>query len=124
MSPPPSEDPFSSFDFLSDFLPAVDFGEEYRFDDSFNFDDFGEGDGVVTGSSPSYGSYDNDSCSYSVESSVRLGCHRRLRKQRSPNRLYRKESVLLSSWYKYFLRPGLTRNLTHELSISDWFGEF
>ena len=125
MSPPPSEDPFSSFDFLSDFLPAVDFGEEFRFDDAFNFDDFGEGYGVVaTGSSPSYGSYDNDSCSYSVGSSVRLGCRRRLRKQRSPNRLYRKESVLLSSWYKYFLRPGLTHDLTHELSTSDWFGEF
>ena len=125
MSPPPSEDPFSSYDFLSDFLPTIDFGEEFRFDDAFNFDDFGEGYGVVaTGSSPSYGSYDNDSCSYSVENSVRLSRRRRLRKQRSPNRLYRKESVLLSSWYKYFLRPGLTRDLTHELSTSDRFGEF
>ena len=31
---------------------------------------------------------------------------------------------MLSSWYKNFLRPGLTRDLTHELSTSDRFGEF
>ena len=119
MSSPPSEDPLAaSFDFLSEFLPAVDFGEAFRFDAPFDFDDFGEGN-------RSYGSYDNNSCSFSVESSVRL-CRRRRRrrKRRSPNRLYRKESVLSSSWYKNFLWPGLTRDLTHELSTSDRFGEF
>jgi hypothetical protein len=122
MSSSPSEDPFAAFDFLSDFLPAVDFGEGFRFDQPFNFADFGgDSDGP-----PSYGGYDDDSCSFSVESSVgRLRRRRRRsRKQRSPNRHYRKESVLLSSWYRTFLRPGMTRDLTHELSTSDRFGEF
>ena len=122
MSSSPSEDPFAAFDFLSDFLPAVDFGEGFRFDQPFNFADFGgDSDGP-----PSYGGYDDDSCSFSVESSVgRLRRRRRRsRKQRSPNRHYRKESVLLSSWYRSFLRPGMTRDLTHELSTSDRFGEF
>ena len=118
MSSPPSEHPLAaSFDFLSEFLPAVDFGEAFRFDAPFDFDDFGEGN-------RSYGSYDNNSCSFSVESSVRLCCRRRCRKWRSPNRLYRRESILLSNWYTNFLRPGLTRDLTHELSTSDRFGEF
>ncbi len=52
---------------------------------------------------------------------------RRIRLRRMPrraNRLYRKESVLLSPWYVNFLRPGITRDLTHELSSSDRFGEF
>ncbi len=79
---------------------------------------------VAAGGSPSYGAYDNDSCLFCAESSMRLGHHRLRHKQRSPNCLYRKESILLSSWYKYFLRPGLTRDLTHELSTSDRFGEF
>ena len=38
--------------------------------------------------------------------------------------MYRKESVLTSPWYINFLRPGFTRDLTHELSSSDRFGEF
>ena len=106
MSSPPSEDPLAAFDFLSDFLPAVDFGEGFRFDQPFNFADFG-GD---SNGPPSYGGYDNDSCSFSVESSVgrRRRRRRRSRKQRSPNRHYRRESVLLSSWYRSFLRPGMT----------------
>ncbi len=41
MSSSPTEDPLTSFDFLSDFLPDVDFGEGFRFDEPFNFDDFG-----------------------------------------------------------------------------------
>ncbi len=118
MSSPPSEHPLASFYFLSDFFPAVDFGEAFRFNIApFNFDGFGE-------DNRSYGSYDNDSCLFSVESSVWLRCHCRPCKRCSPNRLYRKESVLLSSWYNNFLRPGLTRDLTHELLTSDRFGEF
>ena len=119
MSSPPSEDPLAPFDFLSEFLPAIDFGEEFRFDESFNFDD--SGDGI---SSPSYGAYDDDSCSFSVESSVQHRRRRRYRRRHTTNRLYRKESVKLSSWYRNFLRPGMTRDLTHELSTSDRFGEF
>ncbi len=38
--------------------------------------------------------------------------------------MYRKESVLLLPWYVNFLRLGFTRELTHELSSSDRFGEF
>ena len=33
-------------------------------------------------------------------------------------------SDAVSSWYRNFLRPGMTRDLTHELSTSDRFGEF
>ena len=79
---------------------------------------------IATGGLPSYGTYDNDSCSFSVKSSVRLRRHCRRHKQCSPNRLYRKESVKLSSWYRNFLRPGMTRDLTQELSTFDRFGEF
>ncbi len=125
MSSPPSEDPLASFDFLSEVLPAIDFGEGFRFDESFNFDDSGDGiSTIATGGSPSYGAYDNDLCYFSVESSVQHCPRRRHRKRRSPNRLYCKESVKLSSWYRNFLWPGMTRDLTHELSTSDWFGEF
>jgi hypothetical protein len=125
MSSPPSEDPVVSFNFLSEFLLAIDFGEGFRFDEPFNFDDSGDGISMIaTGGSLSYGAYDDDSCSFSVESSVRLRRRRRRRKWRSPNRLCRKESVKLSSWYRNFLRPGMMRDLTHELSTSDRFGEF
>jgi hypothetical protein len=114
-----------SFHFLSEFLPAIDFGEGFRFDEPLNFDDSGDGISMIaTGGSPSYGAYANDSCSFSVESSVRLCRRHRRRKRRSPNRLYRKESVKLYSWYRNFLRPGMTCDLTHELSTSDRFGEF
>ena len=110
MSSPPSDDPFfATFDFLSDLLPPVDFGGGFRFDQPF-------------GGSSLYGAYDDDSCSFSVESSVSR--RRRTRKPRSRNRCYRKESILNSSWYRSFLRPGMTRDLTHELSASDRFGEF
>jgi len=62
MSSPPSEDPVASFDFLSEFLLAIDFGEGFRFDEPFSFDDSGDGISMIaTGGSPSYGAYDNDS---------------------------------------------------------------
>ncbi len=126
MSSPPSEDPLASFNFLAVFLPpAIDFGEGFRFDEPFNFCDSGDGISMnAAGGSLSYGAYDDDSCSFSVESIVRLLRRRRRRKQRCPNRLYRKESVKLSSWYRNFLRPGMTRDLTHELSTSNRYGEF
>ena len=113
MSSLPSDDPFfATFDFLSDFFPPVDFGGGFLFDQPF-------------GGSSSYGAYDDDSCSFSVESSVsRCRRRRRTRRPRRPSRCYRRESVLNSSWYRSFLRPGMTRDLTHELSASDRFGEF
>jgi hypothetical protein len=125
---PPSEDPLASVDFIAEFLPpAIEFGEGFRFDEPFNFGVSCDGISMdATGGSLSYGAYDDDSCSFSVESSVRLRRHRRRnrRKQRCPNRLYRKESVKLSGWYRNFLRPGMTRDLTHEVSSSDRYGEF
>jgi len=126
MSSPPSEDPLASFDHLAEFLPpTIDFEEGFQFDEPFNFGDSGDGLSVnATGGSLSYGVYDNASCSFSVESSVQLRCRRRRRKQCHPNRLYRKESIKLSSWYRNFLRPGITCDLTHELSTSDRYGEF
>ena len=70
MSSPPSEDPLASFDFLPEFLPpAIDFGEGFRFDEPFNF---GDSMNAAAGSLLSYGAYDDDSCSFSVESSVQL----------------------------------------------------
>ena len=97
--PPLSEDPLASFDFLAEFLPpAIDFEEGFRFDESFNFGDSGDGISMnAAGGSLSYGAYDDESCSFSVESSVRLRRRRHRRKQRCPNRLYRKESIKLSS---------------------------
>jgi hypothetical protein len=85
--------------------PAIEFGEGFRFDEPFNFGVSCDGISMdATGGSLSYGAYDDDSCSFSVESSVRLRRHRRRnrRKQRCPNRLYRKESVKLSCWYRNF----------------------
>ena len=106
LSSPPSEDPLASFDFLSEFLPAIDFGEGFRFDEPFNCDDSGDGISMIAnGGSPSYGAYDDDSCSFSVESSVQLRGHRRHQKRRSPYHLYcRKE---LSYWSGFVLGGSL-----------------
>ena len=46
------------------------------------------------------------------------------RRVRRANRVYRIESVTESAWFRYFTRPGMTRELTHELSASDRFGHF
>jgi hypothetical protein len=107
MNHPPAGDALPAFDFLSEFLPAPNFGKSFGFNRLFNFDDAGD--------SPLIGGYDNDSCSFSVKSYVRNGqfCRRR-----------KKQSVLLSPWYVNFLCPGFTQDMTHELSSSDRFGEF
>jgi hypothetical protein len=119
MTPPPIDDPFPSYDFLSKFLPALNFGESFGFGRGFDFD------GVFSASDSLFcGRYDNKSCTMSVEGYVRFGHCRRRRKKCRTNCLYCKESVLMSPWYVNFLRPGISRNLTHELSSSDCFGEF
>ena len=115
MNPPPTGDALPAFDFLSEFLPAPDFRKSFGFKSLFDFND--DGDSLLLG-----GYHDNDSCSFSVESYVRK--RQRRRKKRRANRIYRKQSVLLSPWYINFLRPGFTRDMTHELSSSDRFGEF
>ena len=81
------------------------------------------------GSLFSFGSYKNEYndafFSISVESYVGVrNQNRRSRKKRHPNHQFRKKSVKKSSWYREFLRPGITRDLTHELSTLDGFGEF
>ena len=52
------------------------------------------------------------------------GRPRQRRRVRRSNRVYRIESVTESAWFRYFTRPGMTRELTHELSASDRFGHF
>jgi hypothetical protein len=96
MPSPPSEDPLAVFDIFLEFLPAFDFEESFRFAGSFNFNEFGESDGMIAAGKPmSYdGAWDDASCSFYIKSSVQLcrQCH--CCKQRNPNRLYRKESIL------------------------------
>ena len=96
-------------------------------DFSFNFGaDFSRFDASGYDSSTT-GSYEYDSISLdvSVESYV-AGRRRRRRRRRPrrPNRQLRFQSVLTSCWYVNFLKPGQTRDMTHELSSSDRFGEF
>ena len=58
------------------------------------FNDFGDGIGVISaGGLPSYGTYNNNSCLFSVKSSVRLCRHCCRCKWHNPNHLYRKDSV-------------------------------
>ena len=67
----------------------------------------------------SSGSFENDnvSCEFYVE-------RRRCQKKRWTNRIFWVKNVKKSCWYRYFTRPGLTREITHELSNSDRYGEF
>jgi len=113
MSSPRLDDDSFSVDFSSELLAAFDFG---------GFEPTG-------GSLFSFGSYENEysdaSFSFSVESYVGVGNrNRHSRKKRRPNRQFCKKSVKKSCWYCEFLRPGITRDMTHELSTSDRFGEF
>ena len=49
---------------------------------------------------------------------------RRNSREHRPNCVFCKENVKKSCWYRYFTRPGLIRETTHELSTSDCFGKF
>ena len=76
-----------AFDFLSEFLPAPDFGGSFRFDRLFGFDDAGD--------LPLIGGYDYDLCSFS-DKSYDVHDGRRLirrRKKRRASRMYRIERV-------------------------------
>jgi hypothetical protein len=119
MTPPPIDDPFPLYNFSSELLQAFNFGKSFGFGRGFDFD------GAFVASNLSfYGGYDNDSCSLSVEGYVRFGRRHHQRKTCRTNRQYHKESVLLSPWYINFLCPGITCDLTHDLSCSDRFGKF
>jgi hypothetical protein len=111
LSPRLDNDSFS-VDFSSELLAAFDFvGFELT--------------GALLFSFGSYkNKYDNASFLFSVESYVVVRNQNRCtRKKHRPNRQFRKKSVKNSCWYRKFLRPGITRNLTHKLSTSDRFGE-
>jgi hypothetical protein len=103
-----------------------DFGGD--FSASFGFDaDFG----AVFGNFPDFfgglvtSDFEGDSCgSSSNDRSGHRRRQRRRRRRRWSNRLFRVESVKNSSWYRNFTAPGVTRDLTHELSSSDRFGKF
>jgi hypothetical protein len=122
LSPCLDDDPYS-FDFSADSF-YFDFSDQFQ--TAFGFGDFLPADGSLF----SFGSYDHEfdnvSYTFSVESYMGVGNHRRRhRKKRRPNHQYRKKSsVKKSCWYLEFLRPGMTRDLTHELLASDKFGEF
>ena len=114
MSSPRHDDDSFSVDFSSELTSAFDFGGQFELtgDSLFSFSSYEN-------------EYDDASFSFSVESYVGVrNRNRRIRKKRRPNRQFRKKSVKKSWWYREFLRPGITRDMTHELSTSDRFGEF
>ncbi len=90
----------------------MDFGADFTFEDAFDFDSIDSG----------AFEYDNISCEFSVKSVWRLW--QRNRRKRQKNRISCKENIKKSCWYPYFTRPGLTCEITHDLSSSDRFGEF
>jgi hypothetical protein len=114
--------PLTEFNFGADFGDfGVDFVASFGFGADFGavFDNFGDFFGGSVTSD-----FEVDSCGSS--SNDRGGhCRRQRRRRRCrPNRLFRVESVKNSSWYRNFTAPGETRDLTHELSLSDRFGKF
>jgi len=122
---PPPHVGLIDFNFSADFGDfGGDFSASFGFDPDFGgvFGNFAFADffgGSVTSD------FAVDSCGSS--SNDRSGHHRRQKRwrhHRRPNRLFRVESVRKSSWYRNFTVPGETRDLTHELSSSDCFGEF
>jgi hypothetical protein len=120
LSPRLDEDPFC-FDFTEEFL--AEFGYCTAGGGIATMTGVpGNNDGDVEAPFFSFGSYshefDNASFTFSVESYV--GDTRHRRKKRRPNRQYQKKSsVKKSCWYREFLRPGTTRDMTNELSTSD-----
>ena len=70
--------------------------------------------------------YDNVSCDVSFASYVSFSSNPKWKKRmkRSKNRTNYHASVRTSCWYINFLAPGNVRELTHELSTSDRYGEF
>jgi len=117
--------PQTDFNFGADFGDlGGDFGASFGFGTDFGavFGNFAYffGDSVTS-------DFEVDSCGSSSDNNNRSGhCRRQRRRWRRcrPNRLFRVESVKNSSWYRNFTAPGVTRDLTHELSSSDRFGEF
>ena len=111
---PNSFDFFSGFQDDTEFVYVVEFldagfGADFTYGDAFDFDSISSGSFE----------YDNVSCEFSVERR-----RRRSRKKRWMNRVFQLENIKKSCWYRYFTRHGLLREITHELSNSDRYGEF
>ena len=109
--PPNYDIPFEGFDFSYDFLPEMDFGEDFCFGGDFSFlpeldVDFFEESSLLGVDSFAY----NDvPISHSVESIVLFGLPKkkqRKRKQCSPNCTSYRVSVRTLCWYKNYLEPG------------------
>ena len=109
-----------SFVFFSGFQDDTEFGGTNEFLDATFGVDFTYGDAFDFESISSWAfEYDNVSCEFSVERRL----HRRRKKCRT-NHIFRFENLKKSCWYQYFTRPGVMREIMHELSSSDRFGEF
>ena len=118
-------------------FPSNIFSSEFQFDCAFGFDgefNFGFGGdfnflsvhksgfgGASFGADPF--DYDGVSIDCSIEGYVSFR-RRRCRRIRQTNRHFWIESVKKSCWYVQFLKPGITRQMTHELSSSDRYGNF
>jgi hypothetical protein len=118
--------PLGTFEFSSEFLPEeVDYSEAFDFGVDFSF--LPEVDFLAT-STPGDDAfeYDNVSCDVSFASYVSFSSNpkRKKRMKRSKNRTNYRASVRTSCWYINFLAPGNVREMTHELSTSDRYGEF
>ena len=129
--------PSMDFSLQGDAFPSNDFSSEFQFDCAFGFDgefDFGFGGdsnflsaqesgfgGASCGADPfDYNSISID-CSIEDHVSFRRRCHRRICRS---NRHFWIESVKKSCWYVQFRKPGITHEMTHELSSSDRYGNF
>ena len=116
---------------------SSDFSSEFQFDCAFGFDgefDFGFGGdfNFLSAQESGFGGsplgddqfdYDGVLIDYSIEDYVAFR-RRRRRRIRHSNRHFRIESVKKSCWYVQFLKPGITREMTYELSSSDRYGDF
>ena len=119
MARPPTHDFLGLSELSSIFLEDihVDFSAEFEFRANFAaFDPDDDRSGSVTPDSVS-GLFSSGSVSPRRP-------RRRRRRRRRMNRHYRIESVRTSCWYLNFLKPGQVRDMTHELSLSDRYGEF
>ena len=108
------------FAFFSGFQDDTEFGGTNKFLDATFGVDFTYGDAFDFQSMSSWAFiYVNVLCEFSVERRLH-----RCRKKRRTNRVFRFENIKKSCWYQYFTCPGVTREIMHELSSSDQFGEF
>ena len=115
MARPPTHDFLGLSEFSSVFLEDIHVDFSAEFDVRANFAAFDPDDDMDDDRS---GSMNTDSVSSPRQ------CRRTRRRRRRLNRHYRIESVRTSCWYLNFLKPGQVRDMTHELSLSDRYGEF